>query len=221
MRTHPIRAAEKQEGKALHARQQPLAAQGVRERSGLAATLLALQSTHGNRFVQRFLADATRSDSDALSEVEEAIERTRGSGQALYPGVRAQMESAFGADFSHVRLHTDANADTLNRSLSAVAFTTGRDVYFRQGVYDPEGATGRRLLAHELTHVMQQSGGTPHGDMVVGAPDDMYEQEAEHMADEVVQTLEHETPRQSQVAGHAHTDVQRTCTKCLQEEKQK
>src|SRR5205823_6534886 len=103
----------------------------------------------------------------APAEVNDAIHRTRGNGHALSAGVQRTMESAFGADFSGVRIHTDATADTLSRALEAVAFTTGSDVYFRHGAYDPEGAGGRRLLAHELTHVVQQSGAAPQGDLVV------------------------------------------------------
>ena len=185
MRTHPTRAADKQEAAALHQRQ-PLADRSVRQPGGLAATLLALQRTHGNRFVQRFLAEAADGDVEAPPEVEEAIQRTQGDGHPMQAGVRDHMESAFGADFGRVRLHTDATADALNRSLSAVAFTTGRDVYFRQGEYNPDGAGGRRLLAHELTHVVQQSAATGDSKLRVGAPGDVYEQEADRVADEVI-----------------------------------
>jgi hypothetical protein len=68
------------------------------------------------------------------------------------------MESSFGADFSGVRVHADAQSDTLNQSLNARAFTTGQDVFFRQGAYSPGSSGGRELLAHELTHVVQQNG---------------------------------------------------------------
>jgi hypothetical protein len=68
------------------------------------------------------------------------------------------MEPVFGADFSQVRVHTDTQANTLNRTLSARAFTTGRDIFFRQGEYRPGSSTGQELIAHELTHVVQQGG---------------------------------------------------------------
>ncbi|MEG3928237.1 MULTISPECIES: eCIS core domain-containing protein [unclassified Microcoleus] len=93
--------------------------------------------------------------------VEEAIERSQGKGQQLAPNVRAPMENAFGFDFSSVRIHADTEGDRLSRSLEARAFTTGSDVFFRQGAYAPESQTGQRLLAHELTHVVQQSGESP------------------------------------------------------------
>src|SRR5690606_595118 len=87
-----------------------------------------------------------------------AIETTRGGGRPLPPQVSQPFESALGADFGRVRVHTDARADTLNRSLSARAFTYGSDIYFSRGAYNPASSSGQRLLAHELTHVVQQGG---------------------------------------------------------------
>lgn len=68
------------------------------------------------------------------------------------------MEQAFGADFSGVKVHTDTQADQLNQSIQAKAFTIGQDVFFRSGTYEPGSHGGQELLAHELTHVVQQSG---------------------------------------------------------------
>ena len=70
------------------------------------------------------------------------------------------MEQAFGADFGGVKVHTDSRSDQLNQSIQARAFTTGQDVFFRQGEYNPGSRGGQELLAHELTHVVQQNGGT-------------------------------------------------------------
>jgi hypothetical protein len=67
------------------------------------------------------------------------------------------MEPRFGTDFSAVRVHTDSNAQSLARSVNAQAFTVGNDVVFGAGQYAPESDSGKRLLAHELTHVIQQS----------------------------------------------------------------
>ncbi|HLJ98630.1 MAG TPA: DUF4157 domain-containing protein [Streptosporangiaceae bacterium] len=92
-------------------------------------------------------------DSDALR----GIEGTRGGGHPLPDHVRRPMEQALGADFGGVRLHTDARADQLTRSVRAQAFTTGQDIFFRHGQYHPSGP-GREVLAHELTHVVQQGG---------------------------------------------------------------
>ncbi|MEO0934996.1 MAG: DUF4157 domain-containing protein, partial [Cyanobacteria bacterium J06641_2] len=90
-------------------------------------------------------------------DVEQNIQQARGSGQGLAENVRQPMEQAFGADFSGVKVHTDGQADVLNRSLNSRAFATGQDIFFKQGEYQP-GSQGQELLAHELTHVVQQGG---------------------------------------------------------------
>lgn len=90
--------------------------------------------------------------------IESQIESLRGGGQPLPESVRAHFEPRFGHDFSSVRLHTGAGAAQLARSINAKAFTIGRHVAFGSGQYSPETVTGQRLLAHELTHVVQQSG---------------------------------------------------------------
>ncbi|MCT7992000.1 eCIS core domain-containing protein [Laspinema olomoucense] len=95
---------------------------------------------------------------DVSSEWESELNRARGGGQPLSPSLREPMEREFGADFSGVRVHTGAQADRLARSIQAKAFTTGQDVFFQQGAYQPGSAGGQELLAHELTHVVQQSG---------------------------------------------------------------
>lgn len=96
----------------------------------------------------------------ATPALEGAIHQAWGSGQALADDTRQPMERAFGADFSRVKVHTDAQADQLNRSIQARAFTTGQDIFFRQGEHSPGTRAGQELLAHELTHVVQQNGNT-------------------------------------------------------------
>lgn len=93
-------------------------------------------------------------------QIESSIQGARSGGSALDEGLRGSMEPAFGADFSGVRVHTDAKADSLNRSLQARAFTTGQDIFFRSGEYNPSSGGGKELVAHELTHVVQQNGST-------------------------------------------------------------
>ncbi len=93
--------------------------------------------------------------------VQREIGGARRCGKPLPDGVRRPMEQAYGADFTAVRTHSDARADQLTRSLDALAFTTGRDIFFRRGAYTPASSAGQRLLAHELTHVIQQRGGSP------------------------------------------------------------
>ncbi|MEH2275722.1 MAG: DUF4157 domain-containing protein [Nostoc sp.] len=94
----------------------------------------------------------------ASPDLETSIQQARGSGQPLADSIKSPMEQAFRADFSGVKVHTDTQADQLNQSIQAKAFTTGQDVFFRQGAYDPGSRGGQELLAHELTHVVQQNG---------------------------------------------------------------
>lgn len=101
---------------------------------------------------------ATSEPAIAAPSIENDISRARGSGHALPHGVRARMESAFRADFSGVRVHTDDVADRLNQSLQARAFTTGPHLFFKRGEYNPGSSSGLALIAHELAHVLQQNG---------------------------------------------------------------
>ena len=89
-------------------------------------------------------------------ETEAAIQRARGAGKPLDHGVRRSMEHGFGADLSRVRIHDNGAADTISRKIQAEAFTTGSDIFFRGGSYQPSSRSGQRLIAHEVTHVMQQ-----------------------------------------------------------------
>jgi hypothetical protein len=98
---------------------------------------------------------------DAGNSIEQRLASLRGSGSPLPDELRADMESRFGTDFRGVRLHTDAESDTLNRDLQAKAFTHKTDIYFSSGQYEPDSRTGKHLLAHELTHVVQQTGSGP------------------------------------------------------------
>ncbi|MGP1383376.1 MAG: eCIS core domain-containing protein [Thainema sp.] len=93
----------------------------------------------------------------ASTELEQGINLARGGGQSLAPNFQAQIGQAMGADFSGVKIHTDAQADQLSRSMSARAFTTGQDVFFKEGEYQPQSRSGQELIAHELTHVVQQN----------------------------------------------------------------
>ena len=151
-------------------------------------TISALQNVVGNRAVQRLLAQRSGDEPYSLDkDTESRINRQRGGGQALDEGVQKQMESSIGQDLSNVRVHTSPEADTLNRQVGAKAFTTGSDIFFRQGQYDPQSSSGQELLAHEMTHVVQQSSGMVNNGsgMTVNAPGDVYEQEADSVAKQV------------------------------------
>ena len=118
-------------------------------------------------------------------DVQAAIASRRGAGSSLDHGARSRIGPALGDSFGDVRVHSDATADTLARSVEARAFTVGSDVFFAEGQYQPGTASGDRLLAHELTHVVQQRGASTGGPLRVtdtGGPDEV---EAEATAREL------------------------------------
>jgi hypothetical protein len=115
-------------------------------------------------------------------DVSAQINSARGRGAPLDPGLRDHMSGALGHDFADVRVHDDALASTLAQSVQARAFTTGADIFFARGEYQPAAASGRELLAHELTHVIQQRGAPVTGEMRVSDPGDAFEREAERVA---------------------------------------
>lgn len=98
---------------------------------------------------------------DVDDNVEGEINGMKGGGQALPGSAQNFFESRFGQDFGDVRVHASSQADTLNRSIGARAFTNGNDIFLRSNEYNPDSSQGRELLAHELTHVVQQTGGKP------------------------------------------------------------
>jgi hypothetical protein len=155
-------------------------------------TLPFFQQQVGNRAVQRLLAQRSGDGPfDLDDETADRINRERGDGQALDSSIQTKMNAATGQDFSNVKVHTGPESHALNESLSAKAFTTGHDIFFREGAYDPGSSSGQELLAHELTHVVQQSSGRVGGGggrMTVNAPGDAYEQEADSVARAVTST---------------------------------
>ncbi|MGI8800936.1 MAG: eCIS core domain-containing protein [Solirubrobacteraceae bacterium] len=144
--------------------------------SGGAAAVLALQRSAGNAAVAALIEER--------SPVLDVIGR---GGRPLPGAVRADMESRLGHDFSDVRVHTDPVAAVAARSIDARAFTAGRDIAFAPGQFAPSTPTGRQMLAHELTHVVQQRSGpvaaTPvGGGIAVSDPGDAFERAAEETA---------------------------------------
>jgi Domain of unknown function (DUF4157) len=97
-------------------------------------------------------------ETSASPSIESRLSASKGGGNPLPNETRGQMESVMGADFSGVRVHTGSEAVQMSRDLNAHAFTHGSDVYFNSGKYNPSNTEGSRLLAHELTHTVQQSG---------------------------------------------------------------
>lgn len=108
---------------------------------------------------ERLQTDSISSDSSMPgSGLEERLTSSKGKGFSIPTSTREQMERAFGADFSDVHLHNDSGASEMSNELGAHAFTFGSNIYFNSGKYDANSQEGNRLLAHELTHVVQQRG---------------------------------------------------------------
>lgn len=112
----------------------------------------------------------------------------RSPGRPLDAPVRASMEASFGHEFSHVRIHTDSRAAASAQAVYALAYTAGNDIVFGPGQYDPNTRRGKHLLAHELTHVLQQGsdGSNPQAKLAVSPSTDVSEQEADRTADAIV-----------------------------------
>jgi Domain of unknown function (DUF4157) len=109
----------------------------------------------------------------------------RSPGQPLDRGTRAAMESGFGRDFSAVRIHNDAQAAKSAGAVNALAYTVGRDVVFARNQFALTTKEGQRLLAHELTHVVQQGSDSHRAPQSIGREDDSFEREADRSAEDV------------------------------------
>jgi len=91
--------------------------------------------------------------------MESQLRAARGGGMPLPSGLKSMMEGSFGRDLSSVRIHTDSAAASMSDSIDARAFTSGQDIYFNAGEFSPDTKQGQRLIAHEITHTLQQCGG--------------------------------------------------------------
>jgi len=169
------------------------------------ATKPAMPIAVGGRLLQRKCACSEhRADGECLecAKKRELVQRNGGhgsvaheappivgeaiqsSGQPLEPTTRSFMESRFGQDFSQVRVHTDSTAERSANAIDAQAYTVGKDVVFGRGRYAPESGSGRRLLAHELAHVVQQKN-MPAGlqQLTIGQADSPFERAADVAAE--------------------------------------
>jgi hypothetical protein len=155
----------------------------------LSSTLINLQQSIGNRAVQRLILQRKGGEKNSGAyelddETASRINRERSGGQPLEADLSKQMGEATGYDFRGVRVHTSQESDALNEELGAKAFTTGQDIFFREGAYEPHSSSGKELISHELTHVVQQNSGVVSGGgrMHVNPPGDSFEHEANLVA---------------------------------------
>lgn len=150
------------------------------------AAVLALQRAAGNASTSALLAG--EEDESPVKDVVGS-----GGGQPLDADTRGFMESRMGEDFSGVRIHTDDRASESAKAVNAHAYTVGNDVVFQRDRYSPGSDEGKRMLAHELTHVVQQRSGPVDGTPAAGGikisdPSDRFEQAAERNAAGVMAT---------------------------------
>jgi hypothetical protein len=144
--------------------------------------VLGLQRAVGNKGVSSVLEDGRSPVLDVVNS---------GGGSPLAPDVQKDMQTRLGHDFSDVRVHTDSKASESAASVNAHAYTVGSNVVFQRDKYDPSSAAGKTMLAHELTHVIQQRSGPVDGTSTGGGiklsdPSDRYEREAASNADRVM-----------------------------------
>jgi len=151
--------------------------------------ILPLQEKAGNSAVSGLFHSGqvqreslTDSSGNLNRKVSAAIQGARGSGSPLPSALRQKVEEHHQADFSSVRLHTDSQADNLSRQMNARAFTIGSDIFFKEGAYAPGTPKGDKTLHHELTHVIQQGGQAPGGNLKLGGVNTPQEQEADRAA---------------------------------------
>jgi uncharacterized protein DUF4157 len=147
-----------------------------------ARALLRLQRLAGNASVAELVSAFASGGRSPVLDVLES-----GRGQPLEQSVRNAMERRLGHDLGTVRVHTDASAGASARSVNADAYTAGEDIVFQSHAYRPQTAAGRRILAHELAHVIQQRSGPVSGVPAPGGirlsePSDPFEREAERVS---------------------------------------
>jgi hypothetical protein len=148
----------------------------------------------------------SKTDPD-LSSKNNNLNSLRGSGETLPKGLQQKMEQSIGMDFENVRLHRDEQSAAMAGQLGAKAFTNREDIYFNRGEFNPDTTAGQHLIAHELTHVKQQQ--TVLGlqyQLQVPAERDRYEQEADTVADKVINSRYQPTHNSSTVSGKKQTD---------------
>lgn len=160
---------------------------------GTPQSVLTMQRLAGNSAVTQLLTegadlDETRQNAER-SPVLGVIER--GGGRPLGERTRASMEKAIGSDLGDVRIHDDAEASRSAEAINARAYTVGTDIVFQEGTYRPDTPDGQKILAHELTHVVQQRSGpvegTSTGDgIALSHPDDRFERAAEANAERIM-----------------------------------
>ena len=109
-------------------------------------------------WITPYIQRQAKGEPEVSPALESRLNSSKSGGRSLPGKTRSFMESRIGADFSNVKVHTDSNAVQMSKELGAQAFTHGNHIYFNQGKYNPESASGKHLLAHEMVHTLHQNG---------------------------------------------------------------
>ena len=151
-----------------------------------------LQRSVGNAHLNRMALQREVGKPEAPKKLPSSVTGalSSSSGQPLPPSARTPMEQSFGTDLSGVRVHTREQAAQASKDINATAFTHGQDIYFGEGKYQPGTGEGEKLLAHELTHTIQQEGNggvqtKSNGEFSISQPGDPMEREADQVTDTV------------------------------------
>jgi hypothetical protein len=152
--------------------------------SGMRATPAAAHSI-GNIAIEPPQLSVGPAGGTVPTNISDRIAAKQGGGAPLDGATRARMETDLGHHFADVRIHADDESDALNRRVGANAFTLGSDIFLGREATSAGAYGGDEMLAHELTHVVQQQGTTPGGPLTVGAVDDPQEHEASAVASAV------------------------------------
>ncbi|MGD8777781.1 MAG: DUF4157 domain-containing protein [Ignavibacteria bacterium] len=141
----------------VNEREEPGVKESVKRKKEDTTEEVQRKSSSSSKNITTIQLKTLESTNSSSSNIETTLENSKGGGKSLPENTRSQMEEGFGADFSNVNIHTGPEAVQMNKEVGAQAFTYGNNIYFNQGKYNPGTSEGNRLIAHELTHTIQQS----------------------------------------------------------------
>lgn len=151
----PVQAKEEEE--AIQSKEEDEAIQMMEEEEAVQAKCADCEQEGVQKMDEEEVQAKSNPQPQKGASIESKLRKGSG-GKSMDTQTKSEMESGFGADFSHVNIHTDTDAQQMSQDIGAQAFTHGNDIYFNEGKYDPNSKQGKHLLAHELTHTIQQKG---------------------------------------------------------------
>jgi hypothetical protein len=157
--------------------------------------------------IQTESLETTAPQSGQTTPLETTLQQAQTGGEALPSPVQTSMEKAFGTDFRGVRIHADAQANRLNQTIGSKAFTSDRHIFFRSGNYHPTQPDGQKLLAHELTHVMQQTGGSQSSVVQCELTDDQKKEHRKKGFAQLIKDIEKENLSREEVASLVEEEI--------------